>query len=197
MQRTTKRFGLAALAAVFLAGCAASGVTIYRTDVAQQYSPQTLGLIGSGKHDLQVDVGGNPFAVDEVALMAAVITGLEGRTGGIPVNFSGAPDNPYPRGNYRTVVVFNAPPSVSQWDVCRAADPAALSDPVASADLTVFAAYCEAELPLSWAAARATDVPGPQSERIDQLMAQMALAMFPSRNRHLTENCAPRIFPCP
>ena len=144
-----------------------------------------------------IDVGGNPFAADEVALMAAVVAGLEGRTGGIPVNFSAAPDNPYPRGNYRTVVVFNAPRSVGQFDVCRAADPKALSDHTVNGDVSVFAAYCEGELPLSWAAARAKQVPGAQSERFDQLMAQMAQAMFPSRNPHRTENCTPRVFPCP
>ena len=203
------RTGLLALTALLLTACAATGVTVYQTDLAQQYNPATLGLIGSGKHDLGVAVTGNPFAADnatatdEAALVDAVIAGIQGHTGGIPVTFSATPANPYPRGDYRTVFVFNAARGVSQWDLCRAGDLAAVptavipaAAPGATAEIRVFAAYCQGEMPLSWAGARAREVAGPRSETVSQLMSQIAIAMFPSRNRHRDENCVPRIFPC-
>ena len=179
----TLRAAVIAASAALLSACAASGVVVYQDDVALQYSPLTLGLIGSGRHDLPVQVHGNPFAVSDQALAAAVVRGLQGHASGIPVNFTTAPQSRYPRGDYRTILVFDAPRGVSQWDLCRADDLSAIPTAPAGAPVVrVFAAYCQAELPLSWTAAQVANVPGPDSPRFDGLLGQVALAMFPSRN---------------
>ena len=100
MPRASVRAAIVALSALLLQACAASGVVLYQTDVASQYSGSTLGLIGSGRHDLKVVVQGNPFAASDADLVDAVVDGLEGRTSGIPVKFSPTPENPFPRGDY-------------------------------------------------------------------------------------------------
>ncbi|MHA1565213.1 MAG: hypothetical protein ACTSX7_07880, partial [Alphaproteobacteria bacterium] len=180
----------AAAIAVLLAGCALAGIRVNQ-DIAHQYSTSTLGRVATGDRQLKVDIRQKPFAMPDDRFGAIAIAGMQNRTPGAQINFSLNPENSYRNNSYRTVLLFNPPPRTSSIGLCKPAKLDALAPPgplryVDGADeVRLVGAYCNGDLTLSRVSARALAVDGPNSEKFDQLMSQVALALFPSRNPHL------------
>ena len=188
---------VALLGAALLSACALAGIRV-RQDVAHQYLPSTLGRIGTGEHQLRVDIRQKPFAVSDAEFAAEVVDGMQGATNGIPVNFATAPENPYPRGNYRTVLLFNPPPGTSSLQICKSqldqiAPPGPLALVNGTPEIRLFGAYCQGDLALTRVSARAVDIDDPRSERFDQFMSQVSTSLFPPTNRNLEEDRCDRL----
>lgn len=128
---------------------------------------------------------------------------MQGSTRGRVVNFSLSPANPYPRGDYRTVLLFNPPGRTVARRLCKseqldATAPAGPLTHVQSAgNVRVHGALCQGELALTWASGRSTQATSIGSPGFDQLIAQMTLALFPSENRNLDEDCPSNRIVCP
>lgn len=193
--------GWKSLAVLLLTGCAALGTRI-SSDVAYQYQPEEIGAVASGQHQLKVDIRQKPFAIDDVTFSNAVVNAMQGSTRGRVVNFSLAPDNPYPRGNYRTVVLFSPPAGTVARQLCKSGPldtttPPGPLDLVPSAgEVRVQGALCQGELALSWASGRSSQATTIGSPGFDQLISQMTLALFPSENRKLDEGCPSNVILC-
>ncbi len=172
---------------VLLAGCALAGIRVQQ-DIAHQYSASTLGRVATGDYQLKVDIRQKPFAIPDDIFAAAAVAGMQNRTPGAQVNFAANPTNTYRDNAYRTVLVFNPPPRTSSIGLCKQAKLDAIAPPGplrlvdGLGEVSLVAAYCNGDLTLSRVSARATMVDGPDSEKFDQLMSQVALALFPSRN---------------
>lgn len=174
-------FFFALIGVVTLSACAQSGVVVSRVDYAFQYEPAEVSAAGGGDRQMKVTVLGNPFDAPEADVEASVINSMQGRTFGVPVNFSASPENPDPSRSYRVVVAFNPDGIRDPGQLC------ATSGSVASTNsrngtTTLMGAFCSADSYLSHAVARADAVAGPGSEKLDGLVAQLTLALFPGEN---------------
>lgn len=164
-----------------LAACAQFGVTVSRVDYANQYEPLEVSAAGGGDRQLKVVVLGNPFDVPQVELDNAVISSMQGRTFGVPVNFAAAPTNTDPSRNYRVVVAFNPDGLRDPGQLCKAGTDLG-STTSNGGVLTLMGAFCSTDSYLSHAMARSSDVDGIRSEKLDALVAQLTLALFPNEN---------------
>ena len=186
--------GIGLLAAVVLAGCAAAGTRV-TADLGYSYLPDSLGRIASGDRQLRVDIRQKPYAVPDAVFTDTVVDSMQGRTRGRVINFSIDPPNPYPRGNYRTVFLFNPPPESHPRRLCKEdfLNEVAPQGPLALAAgdagvVQVEGALCNDNQALSWASGQSTQAPTVNSQGFDQLIAQMTLALFPAQNRNLDDN---------
>lgn len=172
---------IAGISLIALAGCAFSGVTVSRVDYANQYEPLEIAAAGGGDRQMKVVVSGNPFDAPMPEVEQSVIASMQGRTFGIPVNFSANPENPDPSRPYRVVVAFNPDGVRDPAQLCATGDSLTSSTP-GSGTTTLMGAFCSSDSYLSHAVARADAVEGPGSEKLDDMVAQLTLALFPSEN---------------
>lgn len=172
---------LGLIGVLVLGACAQSGVVVSRVDYAFQYEPAEISAAGGGDRQLKVSVLGNPFDASAEAVEASVIKSMQGRTFGIPVNFSANPENPDPSRAYHVVVAFNPEGVLAPGELCAAGDDLTFVNP-APETTTLMGAFCSSDSYLSHAIARTDAVAGPGSEQLDGLVAQLTLALFPSDN---------------
>ncbi len=201
--RRLPKAAAAAFVILLAGGCALAGIRV-REDVAHQYSTSTLGRVATGDRQLKVDIRQKPFAIPDDAFATLAIAGMQNRTPGGQVNFSTNPTNPYRNNSYRTVLLFNPPPRTSSLLLCKQdrLDELAPAGPLRHVDgageVRLLAAYCNGDLTLTRVNASADAIDGPNSERFDSLMSQVALALFPSRNPNDDRNdCRFLVIPCP
>ena len=182
---------------ILLAGCALAGIRVQQ-DIAHQYSASTLGRVATGDYQLKVDIRQKPFAIPDETFAATALAGMQNRTPGARVNFATNPTNSYRDNAYRLVLVFNPPPRTSSIGLCKAAKLDAIAPPGplrlvdGLGEVSLVAAFCNGDLTLSRVSARANMVDGPDSEKFDQLMSQVALALFPFRNPNRDREDCPR-----
>ncbi len=178
---------ITAAAAVTLAACA-GGVTVSRENVAQNYLPEELYIVGTGENQLKTVIVGDPFGQPKDTFEAAVLTSLEGRNFGPRLNLATEPKTEDVRKRH-VVLAFN-PTDIGQADdLCSGtADTAKVADTGGS--LTVTAVYCSTDQYLTQATARSGGISGTDSEQFRRLMTQLAIALFPDENPHrqLDEN---------
>lgn len=191
-----------ALVAVLLTGCALAGIRVNQ-DIARQYSAGTLRLVASGDRQLKVDIRQKPFAIPDDQFAAIAIAGMQNRTPAGRINFSVDPENSYRDNSYRTVLLFNPPPRTSSIGLCKQDKLDGLAPPGSqpyvdgAGEVRLVGALCNGDLTLTRVSARAVMVNGPQDEKFDKLMSQVALALFPTRNPHLDRDDCSRIpLPC-
>lgn len=191
-----------ATAGIALAGCALAGIRVQQ-DIAHQYSTSTLGRVATGDYQLKVDIRQKPFAIPDEAFSAVAIAGMQNHTPAAQVNFAANPTNSYRDNSYRTILLFNPPPRSSSIGLCKKATLDAIAPPGplryvdGTGEIRLYGALCNGDLTLSRVSARASMVDGPNSRKFDQLMSQVALALFPSRNPHRDrDNCHLLLIPC-
>jgi len=172
-------FAVAVLAT--LVACAQYGVTVSRIDYAYQYEPLEITAAGGGDRQLKVVVLGNPFDAPQAELETSVINSMQRRTFGIPVNFAAEPTNTDPNRDYRVVVAFNPEGIRDPGKLCSVGTD--LNSTTSNGGvLTLMGAFCSTDSYLSHAIARASDVEGVNSEKLDGLVAQLTLSLFPDEN---------------
>lgn len=166
-----------------LTACAQFGITVTRVDYANQYEPAEASAAGGGDHQMKVTVLGNPFDAPHAALEAAVIDSMQGSSSGIPINFAANPENPDPSRSFHVVVAFNPETIRDPAKLCATGEDVALAEPAAGT-VTLMGAFCSSDSYLSHAIARASDIEGPASEKLDAMVIQLTLALFPDENPH-------------
>lgn len=182
MQFTHLKPGLVTAAAALTLAACAGGVTVSREDVAQNYLPEELYIVGTGANELKTVIVGDPFGTPKDKFESAVLASLEGRNFGPRLNLSTDPKTVDVRKRH-VVLAFN-PTNISQADdLCSgAADTAKVAD--TGGNLTVTAVYCSTDHYLTQATARSANVAGTDSEQFRRLMTQLAIALFPDENPH-------------
>lgn len=150
-----------AAAALTLAACA-GGVMVMRENVAQNYEPEELYIVGTGENEIKTIIVGNPFGTPQDIFETAVLASLEGRNFGPRLNLSTDPKVVDVRKRH-VVLAFN-PTDISQADdLCAGSmDTAKVVDTGGS--LTVTAVYCSTDYYLTQATARSNGVTGTDSE---------------------------------
>lgn len=191
--RRSRNLGLkpliAVIAALTVAACALSGITVSRVDHAHQYSPLEI----SAARTLPVAVHGNPFSVSAAKLEASVIDSMQGSTFGIPVRFVPAPDQRDPEQRLHVVLAF-APPGAARVDkLCELKSEDVPATTEISGSVNLLGAFCSTDSFLSHAIARADSVPGPDSPSFEALVSQLTLSMFPNRNPHSDSDDVPGV----
>ncbi len=174
---------MTAAAAIALTACATfGGVTISRENVAQSYLPEELYVVATGDKELRAVIVGRPFDMPKDAFEAAVLASLEGKNFGPRLNLSTNPQNEDKRKRH-VVLAFN-PASVQQADeLCtRSANAETVEN--TGGQLTVTGVYCAGDQYITQATARSGAVTGTNSAQFQQLMAQLAIALFPDENPH-------------
>ncbi|MBS28700.1 MAG: hypothetical protein CL566_07205 [Alphaproteobacteria bacterium] len=168
---------------VALTACAQLGIVVTRVDYATQYEPAEARAAGGGDHQMKVTVLGNPFDAPHATLEAAVIDSMQGSTSGIPINFAANPKTRTQAARFRVVVTFTPEAIRDPAKLCTAGEDIALAAP-ASGTVPLMSAFCSSDSSVSHAIARASDIDGTASEKLDALMIQLTLAMFPDENPH-------------
>lgn len=170
-----------------LAACAQFGVVVSRVDYANQYEPLEITAAGGGDRQLKVVVLGNPFDVSQAELETSVINSMQGRTSGVPVNFAAVPTNADPSRDFRVVLAFNPEGIRDPAKLCAVSTD--LNDTASNGGvLTLMGAFCSTDSYLSHAIARSSDVSGVNSEKLDGLVAQLTLSLFPDDNPNRQED---------
>lgn len=170
-----------AIAAVTLAACA-GGVTVSRDDVAMNYDPEELYIVGTGQNELRTVVVGDPFGMPKEAFQTAVLASLDGRNFGPRLNLSIDPRREDQRRRH-VVIAFN-PAKVAQANAL-CAGPIETAPPADSGGgLTVTGVYCAGDLYITEATASSDSVPGSDTAQFRKLMTQLAMALFPPQNPH-------------
>lgn len=177
--RTPLAFG----ALVALTACAQLGVTVTRVDYATQYEPLEASAAGGGDRQMKVSVLGNPFDAPHATLEASVIASMQGSTAGVPINFAANPENPDPSRPFHVVVAFNPETVRDPAKLCGAGADAATAAPTGGT-VTLMGAFCTSDTYLSHAIARADAVEGPASEKLESMVIQLTLSLFPDENPH-------------
>jgi len=161
-----------------LTACALSGVTVTRVDYAQQYSPQEVGAASV----IPVAVHGNPFGGSDAEFRKYVIKSMQGQTFGVPVRFTQAPEQADPNQRFHVVLVFASTGSASPNTLCGAKGDRIPATTRTSGSVNLLGAFCSKDRYLSHAIARANEVPGPGSEKLDAVISQLTLNLFPDEN---------------
>ena len=177
----SKQTGFAIAGVLALTACAQFGVTVTRVDHAYQYDPFQVSTAGGGDRQLKVEVLGNPFEVSQDELERTVISSMQGRTFGVPVNFSAAPTNQDPNRNFHVVVAFNPEGVRDPGQLCTASSDLK-SVATTGGTLTLMGALCSSDIYLSHAIARAGGIDGVNSDTLDSLVAQLTISLFPDEN---------------
>ncbi len=171
------RIGLALAGLGILAACAQSGVLVSRVDYANQYEPLEISAAGN----LPVTVIGNPFDAPQADVQRSVVESMQGRTFGVPVNFSVAPNERDPDQRFHVVVAFTNVSGGDPAALCKSGD-SFESNATGGGVTTLMGAFCSNDSYLSHAIARRGGVDGPRSELLDSLVAQLTLSLFPDEN---------------
>lgn len=184
--RTSKQSVMLTVAAAGLAACAGGfgdGVSVSRSNVAQNYLPEELYVVATGENELKTVIVGAPFDMLERAFEDAVLQSMRGQNFGPPLNLSTAPKREDAR-KRQVVVAFNLADAKAGDNLCTSAANAPTSN-AGSGRLTVTGVYCGGGgQPLTQATARAGGVTGTDAPQFRTLMSQLAIALFPDENPH-------------
>lgn len=171
------RVGAALAVLGALAACAQAGVMVSRVDYAYQYEPLEISAAGN----LPVTVLGNPFDAPQAELERSIVDSMQGRTFGVPVNFSVASGERDPDQRFHVVVAFAPSSGGDPGALCKGGN-AVQTAGAGSSTTTLMGAFCSNDSYLSHAIARRGGVEGPGSEQLDSLVAQLTLSLFPDEN---------------
>ncbi len=131
-----------------------------------------------GQLGLPVVIAGNPFPVPSEDFRQAVIASMPGNQR--PPAYRYAPASPsLPPGGAYVALAFNGPMGQQSHALCR--DPGGLEGGGQGSPVSVNAAYCDGGEALSWVSGSA-DLAGPDDPRLDRLMEQVILRLFPPEN---------------
>ena len=170
----------AAAAALALTSCAGQTRTGYGY-ITPFYDRSVVSHAASGGA-FPLEVHGNPFPDLPQAQAAEAVARQMRRPGWFqPTPFALAPVAGAPRGDYRLVLVFNPARPVSSAEACGGLRETPLA-PAAGPDITVRAAFCTRDETISDTTARGLAV-RPDSPEFRQLLDQIAVTIFPERNR--------------
>lgn len=173
MHRTAFVLIAAAMTAA-LAGCV-DAVIVYGDRSYARDTYEELVLAGT-MGPLPVIVRGNPFAADKARFDAAVIAGLNASQYAGQVQFAIGTEGSGP-GRYHVVLVFNPPGPFSAAELCRGDwrnAPIALGS-----TRTVSGAFCQQNIGLTEAKAQVGNVSGPDDPKLQALVKQLAIGLFP------------------
>jgi len=179
--RLPAKLPLAVAALVALTAC--TGVTVSRVDHANQYDPLQASAAGGGDRQMQVVILGNPFDMPQPALEKAVIDAMQSNPFSVPINFAINPENPDLSRPYRVVLAFNPEGIRDPGKLCESTGSLKSAAP-ADGKVTLMGAFCSSDSYLSHGIARARDVAGTGSEKFDNMIFQLTISLFPSRNPH-------------
>jgi hypothetical protein len=173
------RVGLLALAAVLagLAGCADTGV-IYNS---QQYLSGTKSYVDHiAGTNLPTVIRGNPSALPKADFDRIVRDDMKGSNWGRSTTFVAAPDNP-PYAGYRMVLVFNGA-TVGQYDLCKGFISGGGGGPAADGRITVTAAFCSGDRPVSALAGGIGGITDPNDPRFRDFLRLVGMTLFNPNN---------------
>ena len=168
-------------AALAISACAGAVRTGYG-DITPFYDRSVVTHASAGGA-FPLVVHGNPFpGVPQAQAAEAIARDMRLPGWFPPARFAPAPVPNAPRGDYRLVLVFNPAYPVSGADACGDLSqvPVAASRP--SGETTLRAAFCTRDEPISDTSARAAAA-GPGTPAFRQLLDQIAVTIFPERNR--------------
>ncbi len=185
------------MAIALLAGLMACGTTVTSRNV-ESAGARDLFTGAAGGRDLAVTVVGNPFAVGDNVLAAAVIDAMQGNNVGPPTRFTTrASANAEP--GFRVVVAFNPRPSVPDYRLCYDDAPAPPTRPPGE-NLDVVMAFCGSpwlrsafcgatgwcrKTTLISAVAARAPMAAPGDEAFRRLLAGMTAELIPDTNAGL------------
>ena len=172
---------LSAAAVVALTACS-GGVTVRgHKDVSANFLPIELYVVATGDNELRTIVIGNPFNMPKAAFEKAVLASMAGRNFGPRLNLSTNPKQEDAR-KRRVVIAFNFSRGIAREVLC--AEPANVTvEQQTGGALSVTGVYCAGDQALTQATARAGQVSGIDSGQFQNLMTQLTIVLFPTKNR--------------
>jgi hypothetical protein len=174
------RIAASALAALVLSACAGQVRTGFG-DITPFYDRSVVTHASSGEA-FPLVVHGNPFPGLSQAQAAQAIARDMRLPGWFPqVPFAPAPVAGAPRGDYRLVLVFNPAVAVSGADACGDLREVPVA-PQSGPQTTLRAAFCTRGETISDTTARMAAA-HPGSPAFQQMLDQVAVTIFPERNR--------------
>lgn len=179
-----KTCALAAIVALGLAACAGQ-VRTSGGDVATFYSRSMVTHAASGGA-FPLVVHGNPFPNAPAEQAAQAVARQMQLPGWFPqTRFELAPVPEAPRGDYRLVLIFNPARPVGAREACGDLRGVPLAPP--GAEIEARAAFCAGPDAASDAWGSAPTAP-PDSPVFRQFLDQLAVAVFPARNRTVEDD---------
>lgn len=175
---------IAVLAMLLLAACAGPSVTpSERSGRALTWSSMTY---AAKDGPILVDTIGSPGGQATGALGPMVAQAMTGAVLGYPAQFTADPTR-VPHPNFRTVMVFNPAPSLTEGQACGG-NPAVLAGPP-SGRMGIFAAFCNGGRPLNSVRGSAEVVGGAADPRFAALVRQATFQLFlpPTEDRGLDD----------
>ncbi len=133
----------------------------------------------AGGRDFLVEIRGNPTTAPKATFDGAVLAAMHGRHGGPPAKFTTVPSD-QARKNYRIVFVFGPAEYAGERAACAGAD----GDPSSptSGRVTMQAAFCHKERPLSSSRVKFGPISGPFDSLLAQAVGQATLSLVPYAN---------------
>ena len=176
------RLGMLIVAAsITLAACAGVVTVSGHKNISRSYQVSELYVIATRDNELRTVIIGDPFNMPKADFDATVLASMRGRNFGPTLNLSTDPKKEDPRKRH-VVIAFNLRNVVNADAICRGSAEALEVQPPGERFM-VTGVYCAGNLPLTQATARIAQVPGIDSEQFNDLMGQLAIALFPARDR--------------
>ena len=162
------------LGSVLLSGCA-TGMTLLKSQSAARFTSYSSGQIPMVVH-------GNPFGGSRTDFSRAAASVAQTLLRHPPIEFT-VHDDASSLPQLYAVIAFNAPRSLSPWNLCsgKSVDTAISDD----GKVSLLVAICNADKALGWAIATASDATSIQSPSFQTLVSQaVEAAVQPSIRRH-------------
>lgn len=185
------RFLPVLIAMSLIAGCAGEGQgVIYNRHLDATYQPSQF-WTQTGGRDLRTEIYGNPFPIEQEALVSAVTAAMQGAHFGPDTNFTATPGE-HNADPYRVRLLFNALP-VSGMSLCAEAPTEVPPTPAPAAgkgaDVKVLAAFCASGGRITSLTAGIDGVTGPDDPAFTAFIRQMTTALFPPYNPDRNDRC--------
>ena len=146
----------------------------------------------AGGRDFLVEVQGNPTHDPKVTFDGAVLSAMHGHHGGPPTEFTTTPSKTT-RKDYRIVFVFGAPPNVGSKSACAGSAHGATT--ASTGRLSIQAAFCHKDRPLSYARVSFGPIAGPFDPRLASAVEQATLSLIPPYDPDYKEQNDPVLLP--
>ena len=143
-------------------------------------------------HDFLVEIQGNPTYDPKVTFDGAVLAAMHGHHGGPPTEFTTIPSDTT-RSDYRIVFVFGAPSDVGSKSAC--AGGAVGTNTGSTGRVTIQAAFCHKERPLSYARVSFGPISGPFDSRLASAVEQATLSLIPPYDPDYKQQNDPVLLP--
>lgn len=162
---------------VFLGSCTQHGALITRAYISPTYSPTVIN--SAARYDiLPVEVAGTPFSGNNTRLAEAVVSAIRnvGSVANLP--FAPAGDHPSPKTPYRMVVLFDAAPDISHYNVCNGSR----KRDAAGASVRMMLTLCLGKDVVTSLRARRKGLTGPEAPDFRRFVKNATAALFPRRD---------------